>query len=116
MGVLITVSTVLFLILAILLIILILLQSDKSAGMGFLGGSSQTAFGSSTADVITKTTGVMIALFMLGSLGLSMFESYRAKSIENEFIFSEEKGKSEVVSEQKKNTEKPAEENKDKEK
>ena len=41
MTVLISVGTVLFLILAALLVILILLQSDKSAGMGILGGSSQ---------------------------------------------------------------------------
>ncbi len=80
MSVLISVSTVLFLILCVLLTIIILLQSDKSAGMGILGGSSQTTFGSSTADVITKITTVMVALFMVGSLGLSIMESYRAKS------------------------------------
>ncbi len=89
MGVLISVGSVIFLILAILLVILILLQSDKSAGMGILGGSSQSAFGSSTADVITKITGVMVAIFMLGSLGLSVLESYRTNQIEKEFISSD---------------------------
>jgi len=37
MDVLLSVSNVIFVILAVLLIILILLQSDKSAGMGILG-------------------------------------------------------------------------------
>lgn len=86
MAVLISVGTALFLILAVLLVILILLQSDKSAGMGILGGSSQSAFGSSTADIITKITGVMVGLFMLGSLGLAVLESYRIGSIEKQFI------------------------------
>lgn len=86
MGILLSISTVLFLILSVLLVILILLQSDKSAGMGILGGSSQSAFGSSTADVITKITGVMVALFMVGSLGLAVLESYRVSSIEKAFV------------------------------
>ncbi len=89
MAVLISVGTVLFLILSVLLVILILLQSDKSAGMGILGGSSQSTFGSSTADIITKITGAMVGLFMLGSLGLAVLESYRVGSIEKEFSSSE---------------------------
>ena len=89
MGLLLSVSTVLFIILCGLLIIIILLQSDKSAGMGILGGSSQSAFGSSTADVITKITTVMVALFMLGSLGISIMESYRAKSIAKDLLSPE---------------------------
>lgn len=86
MGILITVSTVLFVILCVLIIIIILMQSDKSAGMGILGGSSQSTFGSSTADIITKITTVMVALFMFGSLGLSILQSYREKSIEKELL------------------------------
>ena len=86
MGILLSVGTVVFLILAVLLVILILLQSDKSAGMGILGGSSQSTFGSSTADIITKITGVMVGLFMLGSLGLAVLESYRTRSVEKEFM------------------------------
>jgi preprotein translocase subunit SecG len=82
MTILASVATVLFIILSALLIIIILLQTDKSAGMGILGGSSQSTFGSSTADVITKITTVMVALFMLGALGLAMLESYKAKSLE----------------------------------
>jgi preprotein translocase subunit SecG len=91
MGVLMTVVTVVFLILCFFLIIIILLQSDKSAGMGILGGSSQSTFGSSTADVITKITTVMVALYMAGSLGLSIMQSYRLKSLEKDLLAPEEK-------------------------
>lgn len=86
MSILISIGTVFFVILSILLVIIILLQSDKSAGMGILGGSSNTAFGSSTADIITKITTVMVALFMIGSLALSVAESYRARSLEKDLL------------------------------
>jgi len=78
MGVLVTLSTILFVIVCFLLIIIILLQSDKGAGMGILGGSSQSAFGSSTVDVITKATGVLVALFLIGSFGLAALSSSKA--------------------------------------
>jgi preprotein translocase subunit SecG len=82
MGVLSGIFTVVFFIICVLLILIILLQSDKSAGMGILGGSSQTTFGSSTADVITKITTVFVAIFMLGSLGISIMESYRNRAFD----------------------------------
>jgi preprotein translocase subunit SecG len=86
MGVLTGFATVLFVILCVLLVIIILMQTDKSSGMGILGGSSQSAFGSSTADVITKITAVMVALFLLGSLGISALESIKAKSLEKSIL------------------------------
>jgi len=97
MGILISVSTVLFVILCVILVIIILLQADKSAGMGILGGSSQSAFGSSTADVITKITAVMIGLFMLGSLGLAVFESSKTTSLEKKVLSVDESVPSGVV-------------------
>ncbi len=102
MGVLISVLTVLFIILCVLLIIIILLQSNKSAGMGILGGSSQSAFGSSTATVITKITSVMVAVFLLGSLGLAMLESSRSASLEKEMMKPDQPVQaSDVMTEQK---------------
>ncbi len=89
MGIIITIVSVIFMLLCVLLVVLILLQSDKGAGMGILGGSSQSAFGSSTADVITKATGVMIALFMLGSLGLATLESSRIDSLKKDLLNTE---------------------------
>lgn len=78
MGVLSTVLAVLFVILCIFLIIIIMLQTDKGSGMGVLGGSSQSAFGSSTADVITKITAFMVVLFFLGVLGLVVIDSSKS--------------------------------------
>lgn len=57
------------------LILTVLLQKGKGAGMGAVfGGSSQTIFGSAGATTFLQkaTTGVAI-LFMLTSLGLSLF-------------------------------------------
>jgi len=96
MDILLSISTVLFVILCVLLVILILLQSDKSAGMGILGGSSQSAFGSSTADVITKITSVMVAIFMVGSLGLAVIKANTAGDIES-LILKDNKAGGEVL-------------------
>jgi len=84
MGIFLSLTTVIFVILCVLLVILILLQSDKSAGMGILGGSSQSAFGSSTADVVTKITAYLVGFFMLISLGLASMESFRGKDLERD--------------------------------
>jgi preprotein translocase subunit SecG len=57
------------------LILIVLLQKGKGAGMGAaFGGSSQTVFGSSGATSLLHkvTTGVAV-VFMLTSLGLSIF-------------------------------------------
>ncbi len=82
MGLLVTILTVFLVVLSILILLLILLQSDKSSGMGILGGGgSQSAFGSSTADVLTKATGFFVGLFLVISLGLSIIEARRPKSV-----------------------------------
>ena len=91
MSIILSISTVIFVIVCVLLVIIILLQSDKSAGMGILGGSSQSAFGSSTADVITKISAVMVTIFMLGSLGLAVMESQRSGSLEKKILSTDEK-------------------------
>jgi preprotein translocase subunit SecG len=91
MGVLTGFVLVLFVILCVLLVIIILMQSDKSSGMGLLGGSSQSTFGSSTADVITKITAVMVGIFLVGSLGISALESVKLKSMEKSLRSSDTK-------------------------
>ena len=57
------------------LILIVLLQKGKGAGMGAtFGGSSQTVFGSSGAtSFLTKVTTAAAIIFMLTSLGLSIF-------------------------------------------
>ena len=60
---------------AILLLILILIQNKGGAVSILGGGGSQTAFGSRSADVLTRVTQVLIAIFILGSFGLAYLHS-----------------------------------------
>ncbi|MCD6294421.1 MAG: preprotein translocase subunit SecG [Deltaproteobacteria bacterium] len=57
------------------LILIVLLQKGKGAGMGAaFGGSSQTVFGSGGAtSLLHKVTTAIAVIFMLTSLGLSVF-------------------------------------------
>src|SRR5437016_3267861 len=66
--------TVLFVIVCFLLILLILIQRGKSSmGLGSMGGSAQMLFGGSGGqDIFQKTTWVLGAIFMFGSLGLAI--------------------------------------------
>ncbi|HAK69297.1 MAG TPA: preprotein translocase subunit SecG [Treponema sp.] len=57
---------VVFVIVSILLILLVLVQNDEGNGMGSaFGGGQSAAFGSHSASVLTKTTGVLVALFFV---------------------------------------------------
>jgi preprotein translocase subunit SecG len=96
MAVLTSIITVIFAVSCVLLVIIILLQADKGAGMGILGGAGQSTFGSSTADVITKITTFFVAVFMIGAMGLSALESKKATSLK-EKIFNTESESSESV-------------------
>lgn len=88
MSILISILTVIFVIVCLLLVLLILMQSDKSSGTGLLGGSSQSTFGSSTADVVTKITGVLVALFLISALGLAALSTYSKSSAKQELLSS----------------------------
>jgi protein translocase SecG subunit len=96
MGVLTSILTVVFAVSCVLLVIIILLQADKGAGMGILGGAGQSTFGSSTADIITKITTFFVAIFMIGAMGLSALESKRVASLK-EKIFSSDNESSESI-------------------
>lgn len=113
MGVLTSVVTVIFAIICVLLVLIVLLQSDKSAGMGILGGAGQSTFGSSTADIITKVTAVMVAIFMVGSLGLSVLESKRISSLKEKLLNSQG-GANLMVEDKDKKEQTAPEESKDK--
>ena len=65
---------VLFVFLCIIIIPLVLIQKGKSSmGLGGLGGGTQLLFGGSGGqDLFQKTTWVLTALFMGGSLILAM--------------------------------------------
>ena len=66
-----------FFILCPFLILLILIQQGKSSmGLGGLGGGTQMLFGGSGGqDIFQKTTWVLGALFMIGSLVLALMKS-----------------------------------------
>ncbi len=66
----------LFAILCLILILLVLIQKGKSSmGLGNLGGGAQTLFGGSGGqDVFQKMTWILGAIFMAGSIGLSLIK------------------------------------------
>ena len=70
-----TLLTVIFVISSILLILLILIQNSRSGGMGLFGGGAQTAFGASSGDVLTKFTGVLVAVFLILAITLAYLKS-----------------------------------------
>jgi len=69
-------------ILAVLLILVIIIQPGQSeGGVAMMGGSSTgSAFGAETGAVLTKTTAILGALFLLNSLLLSVAGSKYLKS------------------------------------
>ena len=72
MGVVKTILLVAFVIICILLVLLVLVQNDDSNGMGSaFGGGQSTAFGARSASILTKTTGVFVALFFLLTFGIA---------------------------------------------
>ncbi len=64
-------------ILALLLILVVIIQPGQSeGGVAMMGGSATgSAFGAETGSVLTKTTAILGALFLLNSLLISVVGS-----------------------------------------
>ena len=71
-----------FVLLAFILAFFILLQKGKSSlGLGGMGGGSQMLFGGSGGqEIFQKITWVLLALFMFGSLSISIMKSRKHAS------------------------------------
>ncbi|MBO4533842.1 MAG: preprotein translocase subunit SecG [Treponema sp.] len=73
MGTIGIVLLVFFIIVCVLLVLLVSIQSDNEDGMGgLLGGRGTAAFGSHSANVLTKATTVLVVLFFVLTLGLAL--------------------------------------------
>ena len=73
MTILSTVLLVFFVIVAILLVLLVLMQTEEGDSLGgIFAGSSGSAFGSRSGNVLTRTTTVLGSLFLIISLGLAL--------------------------------------------
>ncbi len=67
-----------FSVLCFLLVLLVFLQKGKgSLGLGSMGGGAQMIFGGSGGqDIFQKATWFFVALFLFGSLGLSIYKTH----------------------------------------
>lgn len=74
----------LFVFICFMLIFIILLQKSKSSmGLGSFGGSSQMLFGGSGGqDLFQKITWFLIAIFMSGSLVLTLMKSSSSRTLQ----------------------------------
>jgi len=73
MTILSTVLLVFFVIVAVLLVLLVLMQTEEGDSLGgIFAGSSGSAFGSRSGNVLTRTTTVLGSLFLIISLGLAL--------------------------------------------
>jgi len=81
-----TVLLIFHAIIALLLIVVVLIQPGKDDAGSLIGGSSTSAFGADTGAVLTKTTAILGAIFMLNSLLLSVVGSKLLNSHQDSVI------------------------------
>ena len=72
MGLLSILLLVLFVITALLLIAIVMIQDEGGEGLGgIFGGGSSTQVGNRSGNILTKTTSILGAIFLLSSFGLA---------------------------------------------
>jgi preprotein translocase subunit SecG len=73
MGILSILLLVFFVIVALFLVGMVLIQDEQGDGLaGMFGGGSSSTFGSRAGNVLTRTTQVLGALFIVTALGLAV--------------------------------------------
>lgn len=92
MSILFYITLFIFLFAAIILCAAILVQEAKSLGLGasFGGDTSDSLFGTSTADVLKRFTAYLSAAFLIACLGLSLWTSALGRKAENQAPSSSE--------------------------
>ncbi|MCR5290419.1 MAG: preprotein translocase subunit SecG [Treponema sp.] len=71
MGALGVILLIAFVIICVLLVLVVLVQNEEGIG-GVFGSRTSTAFGSHSASVLTKTTFVLVTLFIVMSFALAL--------------------------------------------
>jgi preprotein translocase subunit SecG len=79
-----TFALVIFVLVCVLLILIILLQSSRASGMELFGSGNQNIFGGQTSDMLTKITTALAVLFLVGTIGLAVFQSRRTSLLDKE--------------------------------
>jgi len=73
MGIIGIILLVVFVIVCLIIVLLVLLQNEEGGGLGGLfAGGSNSAFGSRSANVLTKATYVVVTMFFVGALFLAL--------------------------------------------
>ena len=63
---------VIFVATSLLLVVMVMIQDDQGEGLGgIFGGSSSTAFGSRSGNILTKTTSILGAVFLASAFALA---------------------------------------------
>jgi preprotein translocase subunit SecG len=63
---------IIFIATSLLLIVMVMIQDDQGEGLGgIFGGSSSTAFGSRSGNILTKTTSILGAVFLASAFALA---------------------------------------------
>ena len=71
MGIIGIILLVAFVFICALLVLLVLVQNEDGTG-GLMGSGASVAFGSHSANIVTKTTCVLVVLFFATALGLAV--------------------------------------------
>ncbi len=89
-----SILNVVIIIASVLLVLLVLVQTSKNE-MGLFQSTSQSVFGSRGGDVLTKTTSVLAAIFLLGSFALAYLKVriHKSREVSQEELQTQDTGK-----------------------